>query len=68
MLPARSFSVSIAKNAKALYDLIWPAEYFPNWASGLAESDLRRDGDCWQADGTEGPIQASGQGPKSHRD
>ncbi|BAK66355.1 hypothetical protein SLG_16800 [Sphingobium sp. SYK-6] len=56
MLPARSFSVSIAMEAKALYDLIWQPEFFPKWALGLAESDLRMEDGRWQADGPEGPI------------
>lgn len=56
MLPARSFSVSIRKDANALYELIWRPEFFSHWASGLSESALRQDGDDWLAEGPEGPI------------
>jgi hypothetical protein len=56
MLPARTYSVSIDRDWRALYEEIWQPEYFTKWASGLAESDLREDGDGWLADGPEGPI------------
>lgn len=56
MLPARSFSVSIRKDAHAVYELIWRPEFFSRWASGLSESALREDGDQWLAEGPEGPI------------
>ncbi|KRC82730.1 hypothetical protein [Sphingomonas sp. Root241] len=56
MLPARTFSVSIRSDWRSLYGWIWRPEFFPNWASGLAESNLRNDGDRWYADGPEGPI------------
>lgn len=56
MLPARTFSVTINQEWRALYEKIWRPEFFPNWASGLAESGMREDGDGWLADGPEGPI------------
>jgi hypothetical protein len=56
MLPARSFSVSIRHDWRALYERIWRPEFFPKWAAGLAESALRADGDAWLADGADGPI------------
>ena len=56
MLPARSFSVSIRKDAHAVYERIWRPEFFSHWASGLSESALRRDGDQWLTEGPEGPI------------
>lgn len=56
ILPARTFSVSIRKDWQALYEQIWRPDFFPKWASGLAQSDLRQDGDLWCADGAEGPI------------
>ncbi len=55
-LPSRTFSVTIDRDWQALYEAIWRPEYFPNWASGLAESRLRADGDGWLADGPEGPV------------
>ncbi len=51
MLPARSFSVSIRHDWRALYERIWRPEFFPNWAAGLADGELRADGDTWVADG-----------------
>ena len=56
MLPSRTFSVSIDHDAQALYAGIWRPEFFPKWASGLAQSDLREDGERWLADGADGPI------------
>ena len=56
MLPARTFSISIDHEWQALYDRIWQPEFFPKWASGLAESGLRQEGEHWLADGPEGPI------------
>ncbi|WP_298670669.1 polyketide cyclase [uncultured Sphingomonas sp.] len=56
MLPARTFSVSIDHEWRALYERIWRPEFFPNWASGLAQSNLRFAQDAWLADGPEGPI------------
>ena len=56
MLPARTYSVSIRHEWKALYERIWRPDFFPQWAAGLSESDLREDGDHWIADGPEGRI------------
>lgn len=56
MLVARTFSATIAHEWRALYEKIWRPEFFPKWASGLAESELRRDGDDWMANGPSGPI------------
>jgi hypothetical protein len=57
MLPARSFSISIRHEWRALYERIWRPEFFPNWAAGLADSAMRPDGDGrWLADGFDGPI------------
>ncbi len=55
-LLARSFSVSIAREWRGLYEQIWRPEFFAKWAAGLAESDLRNDGDRWLANGPDGPI------------
>jgi hypothetical protein len=56
MLAARTYSVSIDRDWRALYEEIWRPDYFAKWASGLAESDLRASGEEWRADGPEGPI------------
>jgi len=56
MLPARTFNVSIAHEWRALYERIWRPEFFPNWASGLAQSNLRCEQNVWLADGPEGSI------------
>ena len=56
MLPARTYSVSIDRDWRALYEQIWHPEFFSRWASGLSDSDLREDGDAWAAEGPEGPI------------
>jgi hypothetical protein len=51
MLPARTFSVSIRQDWRALYERIWRPEFFPQWAAGLVDSELRAEGDVWIADG-----------------
>lgn len=56
MLAARTYSITIKRDWQALYEMIWHPEFFPKWASGLAESDLRKDGDMWLADGADGPV------------
>lgn len=56
MLPSRTYSISIDRDWKLLYEAIWRPEIFPKWASGLTESDLRPDGADWLADGAEGPV------------
>lgn len=56
MLPARTFSISIDREWRALYEQIWQPEYFPKWASGLAQSELRQSEDKWLANGPEGSI------------
>jgi len=56
MLPARTYSISIPRDWRALYEQIWRPEYFALWASGLSDSELRPDGDDWLTDGPEGPI------------
>lgn len=56
MLPARTFSVSIPCDWRALYEQIWRPEFFARWASGLTDSDLVAEGDDWVAKGPEGPI------------
>jgi len=56
MLPARTYSVSIRHEWRTLYERIWHPGFFAQWASGLAESELRPSGDEWIAEGAEGPI------------
>lgn len=56
MLPARTFSISIRHEWRAVYEQIWRPECFAMWASGLAESELRQVGEEWLANGPEGPI------------
>ncbi|WP_420381311.1 polyketide cyclase [Novosphingobium sp.] len=57
MLPARSFSISIRHDWRALYERIWRPEFFPKWAAGLADGELRQGDDgSWLADGADGPV------------
>ncbi len=56
LLPARSFSVSIAHEWRSLYERIWQPAFFPRWAAGLSESQLRENGDHWLADGEDGAF------------
>lgn len=57
MLPARTYSISIAKEWRALYEQIWHPAFFAKWASGLADSALHEVGDRWCATGPEGAIE-----------
>lgn len=54
--PARTYGISIERDWRDLYDAIWRPEVFGQWASGLADSDLRQEGDAWLADGPAGPV------------
>lgn len=56
MLPSRTYSISIDRDWRDLYEMIWRPDVFPKWATGLSESDLREEGGKWLADGPEGPI------------
>ena len=56
MLSARTLSVSIRHEWQALYERIWHPEFFSKWAAGLAESELRPEGDEYIADAADGPI------------
>ena len=56
MLPSRTYSISIDRDWRDLYEAIWRPELFPKWATGLSESDLREEDGKWLADGPEGPI------------
>jgi len=56
MLPSRTYSISIDRDWRDLYEAIWRPEVFPKWASGLSESDLREEDGKWLADGPEGAI------------
>lgn len=56
MLEARTLSITVARDWRALYEALWRPESFPLWASGLSASPLEPDGDAWKAQGPEGPI------------
>lgn len=56
MLEARTLSITVARDWRALYEALWRPESFPLWASGLSASPLEPDGDAWKARGPEGPI------------
>jgi hypothetical protein len=52
-LEARTISVSIRRDWRAVYEFAHRPENFARWASGAAES-LRREGAEWVADGPDG--------------
>ena len=56
MLPARTYSIPIRHEWRALYERIWHPEFFAQWASGLAHSNLRQESGEWLADGPDGPV------------
>lgn len=55
-LAARTYSITIDRDWRALYEEIWQPEVFARWATGLADSELRPDGEHWTAEGPEGPV------------
>jgi hypothetical protein len=56
MLESRTLSVSIDRPWQELYELIWRPEAFQQWASGLSNASLEKDGDVWKAQGPGGPV------------
>jgi hypothetical protein len=56
MLESRTISVRIPCDWLALYERIWRPENFPEWASGLSNADMRRDGLVWKATGPSGTV------------
>ena len=56
MLEAKTISVSVPCPWKTLYEAIWRPEFFPKWASGLAESALERDDERWLAKAPDGTV------------
>ena len=52
-LEARTISISIRRDCRAVYDFAHRPENFARWASGAARS-LRREGSDWVADGPDG--------------
>ncbi|TFW34936.1 polyketide cyclase [Massilia horti] len=56
MFEARTISVSILHPWQALYEAIYQPEFFPRWASGLAQSTLEKEGEWWKASGPEGAV------------
>jgi hypothetical protein len=55
-MEARTLSIAIRRDWRAVYEHFWRPESFPQWASGLSRADLRQVGDTWRATGPEGPI------------
>jgi hypothetical protein len=56
MFESRTFSITIARNWRGLYEEIWRPEMFPGWAAGLSHAGLHRDGEVWKAQGPAGPV------------
>ena len=56
MLEAKTITVSIDRDWRELYEAFWRPEAFAQWASGLSNSAIEREGEDWKAQGPEGPI------------
>lgn len=56
MMQSRVVTVVIDRDWKTVYEAFWMPERFPEWASGLSDAGLARDGDAWKAEGPEGPV------------
>lgn len=51
-----TISTYVARPWHEVYEQLWHAKQFPNWASGLSESDVSAEGDWWSGEGSEGHI------------
>lgn len=49
-------SVSIARPPAEVYELASDPRNLPKWASGLARSEVKKDGDEWVADAPMGKV------------
>ena len=56
-LPARTYSVTIARDWRQVYEAIWRPEAFAHWAAGMAKGNLRQEKGRWLDDGPDGPIE-----------
>lgn len=66
-LPSRTISVWIDRSPDTVYAFLSVPENFPQWATGLASGDLRRDGDGWLADAPEGVVRVRFTPPNPQR-
>ena len=57
MLEVQTISVAVDRPWQPLYEMWWRPEAFVQWASGLSQSNFRKSGECWKAEGPEGPIE-----------
>ncbi len=64
-LPARTFTVGIARPFDEAYAFVRQPENFPRWAAGLAHS-LRRAGDAWIAESPAGQVTVRFSPPNEH--
>lgn len=56
MLSSHTLSVAIPRNWVDLYETIWKPEFFSKWASGLSQTPLEPDGNCWRGTGPMGAV------------
>jgi hypothetical protein len=56
METARTLSVFIDRPWRNVYALIWRPAFFPEWAAGLSDASLRKEGEHWLANGPNGPA------------
>ena len=56
MHEVRHLTISIARRPADVYEFASDPRNLPRWASGLAGSDVRKDGDDWIADAPFGKV------------
>jgi hypothetical protein len=56
MYEIRHVSTPIARRPGEVYDFVSNPENLPRWAAGLAQSEVRRDGEEWVADAPFGKV------------
>ena len=56
MHEVRHLSITIACPPPEVYEFAVDPENLPRWASGLAQSELQKDGDAWKVDSPLGKL------------
>jgi hypothetical protein len=56
MLEVKTISISIERDWREVYEAVWRPEFFPKWASGLANSSFGKSAGRWTAEGPGGPV------------
>jgi hypothetical protein len=56
MYEVRHISTFIARPPDEVYEFVFDARNLPRWAAGLAQSEMKKDGEEWTADAPFGSV------------